>query len=81
MPYQILKPEVVIDVYLSTIGPDGIGSARKTAEILWHLGYANQVTHKPVSKQAVLECMRKSERGKWILKETSRSKWKTGRYA
>jgi len=81
MPYQILKPEVVIDVYLSTIGPDGIGSARKTAEILGDMGIRNQVTHKAPTKQAVLECMRKSERGKWILKETSRSKWKTGRYA
>lgn len=80
MPYQILKPDIVIDVYLSTIGSDGIGSARKTAELLGAKGYVNQVTHKPITKQAVLECMRKTERGRWVLKETSRSKWK-GRYA
>ena len=80
MPYQILKSEIVIAVYLTTIDEHGIGSAQKTAKILGEQGFKNQVTGKDLTKQAVLECMRKSERGKWILKETSKSKWKTGRY-
>lgn len=76
MPNLILmKPEVVLEVYLSTI-ENGVGSARKTAEILGEMGYLNSVTHKPITKQAVLECLRKFEAGREALKGTSKSKWR-----
>ena len=53
MPNLILmKPEVVLEVYLSTI-ENGVSSARKTAEILGEMGYLNSVTNKPITKQAV----------------------------
>jgi len=79
MPHQILKPEIVIRVYASTVR-NGMGSARETAEILGKMGYRNQVTGKPITKQAVLECLRKSEYGKELLAGTSKTKWKD-RYA
>lgn len=81
MPYQILKPELVIKVYISTIAENGIGSARRTAEILGEMGVHNQVTGYPPTKQAVLECLRKSAEGRELLKGTARSKWRRGRYA
>lgn len=77
MPNTILKPEVVLEVYLSTVGEGGMGSARRTAEILGTMGYLNQVTHKPITKQAVLECLRKSEAGREALGITSKNKWRS----
>jgi hypothetical protein len=77
MPHKILENSVVLRVYLSTVETDGIGSARKTAEILGEMGYLNQVTHRPITKQAVLECLRKFPEGRDALKATSQNKWRS----
>jgi hypothetical protein len=79
MPYTVLDVETVIKVYLGTVA-QGIGSARRTAERLSEMGYKNHNTGKALTKQAVLECLRKSERGRQILQATSRNKWRD-RYA
>jgi len=75
MPNVILKPEVVLEVYKSTI-ENGLGSARKTAEMLGKMGYRNPITHKSITKQAVLECLRKLEEGRILLRMTSATKWR-----
>ena len=78
MPRVVLfKPEIVLEIYLSTINEHGQGSARKTAEILGEKGYLNPNTHKPITKQAVLECLRKMEEGKEALRKTAKNKWRS----
>jgi hypothetical protein len=82
MPTTVLfKPEVVIELYMRTMARDGNGSARETAILLSQHGYVNPRTGKPLTKQAVLECLRKSEKGRQLLAITSKNKWKGGRYS
>lgn len=77
MPSRVLDLKVVLSVYEETIDPaTGQGSAKKTAELLGEKGYLNPNTGKPLTKQAVLECLRKSEKGKELLRQTSAAKWK-----
>ena len=81
MPHQILHAGIVMEYYKKTINEKGIGSARLTAELMYQAGFKNQVTHGPLTKQAILECMRKCKPGRALLAATAANKWKKGRYA
>lgn len=77
MPNKVLDLKIVIAVYEDTIDPaTGQGSAKKAAILLSKLGFVNPNTGLPLTKQAVLECLRKTEKGKELLHQTSRAKWR-----
>ena len=72
----ILQDATVILAYIDTMKDTGQGSAQKCAEYLGTMGYLNPITHKAITKQAVLLILRKSSEGRELLKQTSKGKWR-----